>query len=225
MFIATRANAASMFTLTDLGSSYTLQQDSSGVTDAVTSGDGSHTYAFEKAPISFNLSYPTPPPWGSDVRAAFTFSSKPGVAITFYQLDIGSGYINEVTPNWESVAPRFPIHDLNSSGLVVGQQYGFNAVIYQINNGSDNFVPVDLNGEIASSLSIHLTDALSIDDLGDIIAEGTLNGQDQYFLLTPNGQPTPAPEPSTLAILAVGVSALAVRSAHRRYQRLKATVA
>ncbi len=222
--VATWADAATMFNVTNLGSSYTFHQDSSGATDAVTSGDGSHTYAFEKAIISFNVSYPTPPPTGSDVRAEYTFSSPLG-SISFYRLDVGSEYINEVTPNWESVAPGFPIHDINSSGFVVGQQYGYNAVIYQIKSGDYPPIPTDLNGEIASSLNIHLTDALNIDDLGDIIAKGTLDGKTQSFLLTPNGSPTPAPEPSTLALLVVSITVLGIRAAHRRRERQHATAA
>src|SRR5207244_1986581 len=71
------------------------------------------------------------------------------------------------------------------------------------NNGDNSDNRGDnLNHYIAQGLGIYLTSAVKIDDLGQIIAVGTLDGKPQDFLLTPNGQPIPAPEPTTLVTLA-----------------------
>ncbi len=78
---------------------------------------------------------------------------------------------------------------------------------FDLSTFSDNSSVADnLNNYIASSLGINLTAGLKVDDLGRIIAQGTVDGQTQDFLLTPAGlssSPIPAPEPSTLVLLAV----------------------
>jgi hypothetical protein len=51
-----------------------------------------------------------------------------------------------------------------------------------------------------------------VDDSGQLIVSGKLGDQPMDFLVT-QGQPVPAPEPSTLAILGCALVALRLRSA------------
>jgi hypothetical protein len=233
--IATTANAASMFTVTDLGASYTLQQDSAGTIHSVTSGDGSQTYAFEK----------------SAVNQISGFSVNPiNDYITTYLFQVGTeqlGYYNApgYSPNvptnfyylgdWWTQGTTSPVTDVNSQGQIVGQSSGGSNVNgFAAFSGANGLSHIDsmfgtygdnnLNNYIANNLGVYLSSALKIDNLGAIIAEGTLNGNNQYFLLTPDGSPTPAPEPSTFAILAVGVTALCIRSARRGEVRTEKTL-
>ena len=246
--ITSAANAGTMFTVTNLGSSYTLQQDASGTVSSVTSGDGSQVYAFDKSPTtsidqlyyadgvsqfpyvheggflrytlqngSLKGGYYLDPFSGQMAYPYF-----PQVPIGFYFL---SSWHNELMP---------PVADMNSHGEIVGtsvlgatSNYGaptyaaFSAATggtHDLNNANSS-VADNLNNYIASSLGINLTQGLKVDDLGDIIAEGTLNGKTQDFLLTLNGPPIPAPEPSTLAFLAVVMTALGIRSAHQQNKK------
>jgi hypothetical protein len=86
-------------------------------------------------------------------------------------------------------------------------------------NSNNSTVADNLNTYIASSLGINLTQGLKVDDLGRIIAQGTVDGQTHDFLLTPAGlssNPIPAPEPSTLVLLAVASVGWIVRRRSRR---------
>ncbi len=239
--IPSTADAASMFTVTDLGSSYTLQQDSSGTVSSVRSGDGSQAYAFQKSPVTQISGTSTNPI--SDYVTTFLFQNNsyktgyyyayagfsPNVPINFYYLG-----------DWWTQGTTSPVSDINSHGQIVGQSYGGQSYGNIISNSFAAFSDVNgqshidstygvygdnnINNYIAKDLGVYLSSAVKIDDLGDIIAKGTLNGNQQYFLLSLNGPPSPAPEPSTLAFLAVGITALGIRSAHRRHvQRMRAT--
>ena len=67
----------------------------------------------------------------------------------------------------------------------------------------------DLNLLIPSSAGITLTSAVGIDAEGDIIAYGTdAAGESHEYLLTP--AESPVPEPSSLAVMASMVVALAI---------------
>ena len=59
---------------------------------------------------------------------------------------------------------------------------------------------LDLNMFLPSGSGWQLTNATAINDNGWITGQGTLNGQQQAFLLKPNA----APEPSALALFGVG---------------------
>jgi hypothetical protein len=232
---------ASTFNVTDLGSSYALQQNASGAVSSVTSGNGAQSFLFTKSPVT---------------QIDQSFQSGDGVYTTTYTLQEGTHQagstegrlstlgasinvptIGGFSGEWATAPGTSPISDLNSSGEVVGKsnflvqpsgvsQTSFAA--FSLPDGAGHTLPSvsspvivanftdDLNNYIASNLGVYLTASLKVDDLGQIIAQGTLNGQNQYFLLTPNGAPTPAPEPSTLVVVAVGITALGVRSARRR---------
>ncbi len=128
-----------------------------------------------------------------------------------------------------------PVSDMNAHGEIVGTStlgyssfYGgptyaaFSATTggtHDLTNIANSLVADNLNTYIASSLGINLTQGLKVDDLGRIIAQGTVDGQTHDFLLIPDGLPStpiPAPEPSTLALLAVASVGWIVR---RRYRR------
>ena len=85
---------------------------------------------------------------------------------------------------------------INNAGQVVGDfgnHIDNHAFLY---NGSNM---VDLNTLIDPSSGWTLQDANSINNLGQIVGNGTISaGQDDAFLLTPT------PEPATLTMLAVG---------------------
>jgi hypothetical protein len=64
---------------------------------------------------------------------------------------------------------------------------------------------LDLNSQLPSGSGWFLTQALKIDDLGQIVGVGTLNGVEHEFLLTPGGPPAPVnvPEPGPLVFSAL----------------------
>ncbi len=248
--IAGNADAASMFNVTNLGGNYTLQQDASGTVQSVTSGDGARTYAFVKSPVtdidqyvkengghlgdySVNLLRN-----GADVTGV-VFSERGSLPQpTFAPLNAGllSGwytYGSRTPPT--GIDGSLPVADINARGEFVGKSLWYpnadNRTYAALTDPTGNLygwnVPVsdNLNNYIASGLGINLTAAIKVDDLGQIIAQGTLNGAPGDFLLTPGEAPTPAPEPSALALLAIGATALGVRSARRRRKRLEANAA
>lgn len=122
---------------------------------------------------------------------------------------------------------------INDKGQIVGNSFGpgssgYHAFLYQ--NGS----MTDLTSLLPTNSGITLTDAFRINNAGQILAVGHANGDDweSLYLLTPAGQsqpvapaplldPTPAPEPSTLAFFALVSAAWAGRSFARRRSRGK----
>jgi hypothetical protein len=128
-----------------------------------------------------------------------------------------------------------PVSDMNARGEIVGTSVfgaisSYGAPTYAAfsnptggthdpSNIGNSSVTDNLNNYIASSLGINLTAGLKVDDLGRIIAQGTIDGQTHDFLLTPAGipsNPIPAPEPSTLVLLAVASVGWVVRRRSRR---------
>jgi hypothetical protein len=151
---------------------------------------------------------------------------RPNVPLGFSFTPAGGTWHNERMP---------PVADMNSHGEIVGTSVfgaatnsggptyaAFSAATggsHDLNNISNNSVADNLNNYIASSLGINLTQGLKVDDLGRIIAQGTVDGQTHDFLLTPAGltsNPIPAPEPSTLALLAVASAGWVARRRFRR---------
>jgi len=87
--------------------------------------------------------------------------------------------------------PQTVVSDLNSLGQAVGQastlvnynafsQPNSTAVLWQNNR------VVDLNRAIPSDLGWHLINAASINERGQIVGFGTINGHNHAFLMTPN---------------------------------------
>ena len=218
---AVMANAASVFTVTDLGTQYHLNTIGGSVINNV-STDAGNAYVFPKQPV---VSWNFTPLYGEKVDTP-TETTMPAVLLynntttiygVFHQSSLQEYANNTVFERYTTYTSKngliswslyygSPAYDFNLQGEVVGTS---NA------NVAMSSVYGDLNNSIASALGIHLTSAVSIDDLGDIIAQGVQGGKIQYYLLTPNGEPTPTPEPTTLAILAVGIIGLSVRASRR----------
>jgi probable HAF family extracellular repeat protein len=104
---------------------------------------------------------------------------------------------------------------LNNANLVVGWS--------EVTDGTHhaflyaNGVMQDLNTLIPPLSGVVLNDAVGIDADGRIVAFGTdRSGDSHEYLLTPDlGSPSPVPEPSTLALLAVGAAVRVLRSRRR----------
>lgn len=142
------------------------------------------------------------------------------------------GYYLESSWHDESTSP---VSDMNAHGEIVGTSVFGNAIspgtatyaafsnptggTHDPSDPTSSSVADNLNNYVASSLGINFTAGLKVDDLGRIIAQGTVDGQTQDFLLTPAGlssSPMPAPEPSTLVLLAVASAGWVVRRRSRR---------
>ncbi len=68
-------------------------------------------------------------------------------------------------------------------------------------------VLVDLNSLLPPGSGWVLGQATGINDSGQIVGEGIINGQTHGFLLSPSAQPS-VPEPGTLALLVTAFSGL-----------------
>lgn len=119
----------------------------------------------------------------------------------------------------------------SSSGLIdigVLGPNGVNSLAYGINNHGDvvgtsvsttetsaflysNGVLHNLNDLLPANSGWHLIEARGINDNGQITGYGTLNGQTRAFVLSPEEQVSPVPEPSSIALWICGfISFLAI---------------
>ncbi len=229
-----KAEAAPLYTTTDLGAGYQLRVDGGGQVHGVAGANGA-VYAFDKASVtSINLSSYLPD--GSihyvtlqegSRQASYNNTYAPQVGPILYPafMSLNSGWF--IQPNFNFSTP--PVSDINGQGQVIGiSQYsigqtrtyaGFSDVNGQNNAFSGNASIVDnLNEYIATIPGVSLTSAVKIDDLGRIIAVGS-DGHD--YLLTPValGAASPVPEPTTVVTLGLLASLLGFRSIRRRRQR------
>lgn len=112
------------------------------------------------------------------------------------------------------------VKDINNLGEVVGNSFGLGtSTPFLWKDG----VTTDLNSLLPSSADFHLTSAMYINEAGQIVAQGIdARGVSQYYLLTPDGLPTPVgaaipadevPEPSTIAFTALAAVGFAIRRA------------
>jgi len=134
---------------------------------------------------------------------------------------------------------QWTINDINSSNVIVGSfykiytllpdgsryygvidgqayQFEYHAALFSMGGSSNSMT--DLNTLISAGSGWNLTNALKIDDLGQIVGVGTLDGPPHAFLLTPGGDPTlvNAPEPSPLALIGLVAAMLGLRRAFCR---------
>jgi probable HAF family extracellular repeat protein len=104
---------------------------------------------------------------------------------------------------------------VNDEGQVVGSYYtpdgfSYTSTAFLYANGAF----IDLNSLLPANSPWDLTEAIGINDAGQIVGIGYLNGntgqgQNQVFLLDlPSGFGAPTPEPDSLVLLALGVGVL-----------------
>jgi probable HAF family extracellular repeat protein len=114
----------------------------------------------------------------------------------------GGGIVNlGVLPSY---AYSSAANDINASGEVVGDSRTA-AGIYHPFLWEEGTM-TDLNNLIPANLGWDLTSASAINDFGQIVGYGTLNGKTRGFLLSPT--PTPTPEPLTVQLSAMGAVGL-----------------
>lgn len=109
---------------------------------------------------------------------------------------------------------------INARGQIVGWSSAFSteeAYLERAALWEDNSIR-NLNNFISADSGWILEEAIDINDAGQIIGYGKFNGQTQSFLLTPESNPEPVPEPTTvLGLLAFG--AFSVGSQLKRQQK------
>jgi probable HAF family extracellular repeat protein len=97
--------------------------------------------------------------------------------------------------------------DINSSGQIIGLS-GQSVFFYDRGTGM-----VDLNTLIDPALGWHLFSATSINDAGQIVGSGSINGEGHAYLLTP------LPEPSAILLISSALLLLAANKSLRTLAR------
>ncbi len=217
-------DAAVMYSVTDLG---TLGGNSSSADDindngqvvgsAITASGGNRTFVWDSTNGIRNLD-----PLGSDTSIANGINNKSQVVGFFGGVASSSrAFLSDSTNGLQNLGtldgyPNSYASDINNNGQIVGYTFSdFRALLW------DNGVISDINTLIDPSSGWILGSANAINNKGQIVGEGRLNGQYgvRAFLLTPISQaPGRVPEPtSTLGLLAFG--ALGAGSLLKRTQK------
>ena len=102
-------------------------------------------------------------------------------------------------------------NDINDSGQIVGTAEGVENFSFLYSQGTMyNLSSLLVNGVLENGSSVTINDLVSINDLGQIIGSGVVNGEKSWFRFDPyTGGPIspPIPEPSA-AVLLISVGAL-----------------
>ncbi|NML16598.1 PEP-CTERM sorting domain-containing protein [Azohydromonas caseinilytica] len=158
---------------------------------------------------------PTLGPWGGGASAI----NDAGQIVGYSTPELGGrgGYL--YADGNLTVLDVYSAHDINNRGWIVGAASGYGNDPYLYRDGQ----VLDLNALLtpAAARQWHLSSVSAINDRGQIIGRGFLDGQDQLrpFLLTP------VPEPSaTLMLLAGGGVIVAVARRRRRVQEAAAAM-
>ena len=240
---ATRAEAAALYSTTDLGASYTLETTTGGYAVnpysplyGVANSDGSVVYAFDKSPvtpINLRTDYQI-----HDAYMLLTLQNGPHQVGYLSDNYSQSGVLSSPAPNgffdWSMpTGGTSPVSDINSHGQFVGTSIYGSATIAAFSDpngfsheltGKGSAITDNLNDYIATIPGVSLTSAFAIDDLGRILAFGS-NGD--TYLLTPTalGGPETVPEPTAAVIFCVVGSVLGFRSIRRRLGRSEESTA
>lgn len=115
-------------------------------------------------------------------------------------------------------------NSLNDSGEVVGLSYKSSGEQRAVFWKDAAFA--DLNELISTDLGWSLTEAIKINNQGQIVGKGYLDGKEQGFLLTLNPDAEPIPEPDSPIVLWAGAgilgTAIGLRRRKSRMKRFKA---
>jgi probable HAF family extracellular repeat protein len=104
----------------------------------------------------------------------------------------------------------------SSSTIIVGGQVESHGFIYDTKHGL-----VDLNSLINPKAGWDITEADSINAMGQITGMGTVNGQSHAFILTPSGGTAPTPEPASSVLLLLGILCAVACRNHRNTETSK----
>ena len=210
---------------TTLGGGFTFKTDGTGYITDVVSADGSQDYKFDKVPVNHDSLATLPPEsWMSgELHYVYTaLDNKYGTQqFTYYPYGYGGAgptsifqfqYAPSGAGLWYDYGVMSPVNDFNIHGAVVGTNGGGSSG----SNGAAGSSQFGfLQNDFPSIPGVVFNSGLYVDDLGQIIASGTLDGKPQDFLVTP-GLPTPAPESSTFAILGCVLATYIIRPTFRR---------
>lgn len=213
------------YSVTDLGTSFSLQEDSDGHAHSVTNAGGTTAYVFDKSPVTM-LNHVVP---GGNHAESYRVDllSNNGYTLRYNYDDHGSLMQGTFAPSfsailgsWITHAGRVPVADMNSRGEVVGMSEagptigtGYAAYHPFVDQFIDPHLEAseisNLNNYIPSLPGDYLISASKIDDQGRILASGSTH----RYLLTPLelGPPATVPEPSTLAFFGVATAILWLR--------------
>jgi hypothetical protein len=226
-----------LYSVTDLGTSYTLQKDAGGTVHGVTVADGSVTYAFDKAPVTY-INEIRPNGSHQDSYTAYTMVNN-GHKIGYNYDDHGSLITGTFAPtfapilgSWVTHRGDLPVADLNTRGEVVGMglldpferdghyaAYTNSAETFL--NGIGQRVVNNLNNYVQNMPGEYLRTADMIDDNGRILASGTGSWTNvidddghslsrlvsHKYLLTPLGLGAPATVPEPSTLALLGIAA------------------
>jgi hypothetical protein len=214
VIVSPRANASPLYyTLTDLGTSDTLQTDANGDTYGVTNAAGTVTYALDKTPVTESVGPMIYPIYGGYYRVT-TFQTQGGSYTDMESWSASGNYRNDPFIG--------PVTSVNIQGSMIGPSFGGLGLLahlpgyglYEGLLGQSVYTPP----ATVPASQFHFTSGQVIDDLNRIVADGN-DGHD--YLLTPTslGTPQTVPEPSTLIVFGLVAAALMAHHARRPRHR------